>query len=327
VQKIGFTTSIPVEVIFAAGFVPVDLNNVFITSPKSGELIDKAEKDGFPRNTCGWIKGIYSAILQTIDINTIVGVVEGDCSNTKALLEVLEQKNIKCIPFAYPYSKDYNELKLQIDRLIEHLTTDMESVLNVKHNLDEIRLLIKRIDELSYIENKATGFENHIWQVSSSDFNGNYTIFKEEISKAITEIEKRKPMQSSPRLAYVGVPPIIGDMYDYIESIGARIVFNEIQRQFTMIHGVAQNDIVQIYLDYTYPYDLMTRIADIKRQIKMRQIDGVIHYVQSFCFRGIEDIIIRKELGVPVLTFEADRPSNLDARSKLRIEAFVDMLR
>jgi hypothetical protein len=30
-KKVAFTTSIPVEVIFAAGMIPVDLNNVFIT--------------------------------------------------------------------------------------------------------------------------------------------------------------------------------------------------------------------------------------------------------------------------------------------------------
>ena len=29
--KIGLTTTVPVEVIFAAGDTPVDLNNIFIT--------------------------------------------------------------------------------------------------------------------------------------------------------------------------------------------------------------------------------------------------------------------------------------------------------
>jgi len=60
--------------------------------------------------------------------------------------------------------------------------------------------------------------------------------------------------------------------------------------------------------------------------VKKRKIDGVIHYTQAFCFRGIEDIIIRKELGVPVLTLEGDRPGKLDQRTRLRIEAFIDML-
>jgi len=59
----------------------------------------------------------------------------------------------------------------------------------------------------------------------------------------------------------------------------------------------------------------------------LRELDGIIHYTQSFCFRGIEDIVIRKELNIPVLTLEGDRPGNLDARTRLRLEAFIDMLK
>jgi len=49
VENIGFTTSVPVEVIFAAGYRPVDLNNVFITDDNPGKLIEVAENAGFPR--------------------------------------------------------------------------------------------------------------------------------------------------------------------------------------------------------------------------------------------------------------------------------------
>ncbi|GAE89635.1 possible subunit of benzoyl-CoA reductase/2-hydroxyglutaryl-CoA dehydratase [Acetivibrio straminisolvens JCM 21531] len=47
-KNIGFTTSIPVEVIFAAGHKPVDLNNVFITNDNPGKLIEVAENAGSP---------------------------------------------------------------------------------------------------------------------------------------------------------------------------------------------------------------------------------------------------------------------------------------
>jgi len=47
-KNIGFTTSVPVEVIFAAGYRPVDLNNVFITDDNPGKLIEVAENAGFP---------------------------------------------------------------------------------------------------------------------------------------------------------------------------------------------------------------------------------------------------------------------------------------
>jgi benzoyl-CoA reductase/2-hydroxyglutaryl-CoA dehydratase subunit BcrC/BadD/HgdB len=63
-QRIGFTTTIPLEILVAAKRQPVDLNNLFITSGRSHELIEEAELAGFPRNVCGWIKGIYAAVLE-----------------------------------------------------------------------------------------------------------------------------------------------------------------------------------------------------------------------------------------------------------------------
>jgi len=81
------------------------------------------------------------------------------------------------------------------------------------------------------------------------------------------------------------------------------------------------------YLEYTYPYDMDGRLSDIKRSIKERQLDGLIHYTQMFCYRQIYDIIIRNELSIPVLTLEGDRPDKLDGRTSLRIETFVEMLK
>jgi benzoyl-CoA reductase/2-hydroxyglutaryl-CoA dehydratase subunit BcrC/BadD/HgdB len=56
-------------------------------------------------------------------------------------------------------------------------------------------------------------------------------------------------------------------------------------------------------------------------------VDGIIHYVQSFCFRQIEDLIVRKRFKLPILTLEGDRPGPLDARTRIRIEGFVEMIR
>ena len=64
-RKTGFTTTIPLEILLAAGRTPVDLNNLFITGGKSLDLIETAEAEGFPRNVCNWIKGIYAAALES----------------------------------------------------------------------------------------------------------------------------------------------------------------------------------------------------------------------------------------------------------------------
>ena len=87
------------------------------------------------------------------------------------------------------------------------------------------------------------------------------------------------------------------------------------------------NNLIEQYLAYTYPYGIFQRLSDIKTQITNRKIDGVIHYVQAFCFRHIEDIIVKQELSCPVLTIEGDTPINIDARTRIRIETFIQILK
>jgi benzoyl-CoA reductase/2-hydroxyglutaryl-CoA dehydratase subunit BcrC/BadD/HgdB len=86
-------------------------------------------------------------------------------------------------------------------------------------------------------------------------------------------------------------------------------------------------DLAEQYLRYTYPYDIFARLADLEEAVKERRLDGLVHYTQSFCFRQMFDQIIRERLGIPVLTIEGDRPTPLDSRTRMRLEAFVDVLR
>ncbi|MDI6706960.1 MAG: 2-hydroxyacyl-CoA dehydratase [Bacillota bacterium] len=324
--RIGFTTTIPVEIIYAAGKVPVDLNNVFVTHPNPEELLCQAEKRGFPRNSCAWIKGIYSALMGLGDVDCIIGVVEGDCSNTRALLEVLELEGIDYVPFSYPRTRNEKRLKEEIDSLMRAFGVDYKRVMEIKGEIDMVRRKVQYLDELTYKYNKVSGFENHLWQVSCSDFEGDYREYGAKVDALTVEAEKRAEFTQPVRLGYVGVPPVFPEIYQFIEEHGARIVFNEVQRQFTLAPGGFDRDIYQAYRDFTYPYSLEDRLQDIRAEISNRGIDGIIHYTQAFCFRGIEDIVVKERIDTPVLMIEGDRPGGLDARTKLRIESFIEML-
>ena len=322
-SRIGFTTTIPIEVLIAAEKMPVDLNNIFITSTKSHQFIEDAEVDGFPRNVCGWIKGIYSAVADS-GITEMVAVTEGDCSYTKALMEVLSLQGITVIPFAYPLDRDPRKLRSEIEKLMRHFNVEWHEVNAAKERLDRIRRKIREIDRLTWQENRVSGEENHYYQVSASDMNGNPDHFEAEVDTFMGKLSSRQPFSNRIRLAYLGVPPIFSGLYPYLESLGARVVFNETQRQFAMPFETV--DLVEQYRSYTYPYDIFHRLADITREIDKRNVDGAIHYVQSFCFRQIEDMVIRRKLSLPILTLEGDKPSRLDARTKIRLEGFVEML-
>lgn len=322
-SRIGITTTVPVEIIYAAGCTPVDLNNVFINSSEPEALVAQAEYDGYPRNACGWIKGIYS-IAAKKELEAVIAVVQGDCSQTHAMMETLEMRGVPIIPFGFPYGRDRDVLRLQIDKLISRLGATWADTIAWKKKLDEIRKLVWRLDELTWTRGTLSSFENHYYQICCSDFNGDPEAFRAEVEARLAKAEADKPRRDGLKLGYIGIPPIFTDFHDYVESIGARITFNEIPRQFSMPFDT--DDIVEQYALYTYPYDVFARIVDIKREVDRRNIAGLIHYTQSFCFRQIQDLILRKYLDVPILTIEGDTPMNLDARTKVRIESFVEML-
>jgi benzoyl-CoA reductase/2-hydroxyglutaryl-CoA dehydratase subunit BcrC/BadD/HgdB len=323
VEQTGFTTTIPLEILLAAGRLPVDLNNLFIAGGRGLDLIENAEAHGFPRNICGWIKGIYAAVIES-GIREVVAVTEGDCSNTRALMEVLSLDNIRIVPFAYPHDRNPQALNSAIEGLMDSFGVGWDEVNRAGRLLGGIRRKIHEVDRLTWEENLVSGEENHYFQVASSDMNGSPASFEEEIETFLEGVKSRDPFHEDIRLAYIGVPPIIEGLYPFLESRGARVVFNETQRQFSMPYG--KEDLVERYLAYTYPYDIFFRLQDIERELGRRGVDGVIHYVQSFCFRQIEDMVVRRKLSLPVLTLEGDKPGPLDARTRIRIESFLELV-
>jgi benzoyl-CoA reductase/2-hydroxyglutaryl-CoA dehydratase subunit BcrC/BadD/HgdB len=324
-NKIGITTTVPIEILLAAGYQPVDLNNVLITDPDPERLINIAERAGFPLNCCSWIKGIYGVCMDSA-IDRVLCVTTGDCSNTIMLMEVLRLKGLKVIPFAYPDKPDTQKMEHELKALTEALGTSLDAAEEVREKLVPCRNLALRLDELTWKENLISGGENHLWLVTTSDFNQDHRKYQPELERLLAQCRKRQPYPKEElRLGYIGVPSVYGhDLYQYLESKGARVVFNEIQRQFAMPQP--GNSLAEQYSNYTYPYSIHERLRDINTELARRQIDGVIHYVQAFCHRGIGDIIFRDALKLPILTLEGNDDFFLTNHIKTRVEAFLDML-
>jgi benzoyl-CoA reductase/2-hydroxyglutaryl-CoA dehydratase subunit BcrC/BadD/HgdB len=323
-KKIGITTTVPVEILIAAGYQPVDLNNVLVSSPDPTKYVTIAEREGFPLNCCAWIKGIYGVCLES-GIGDVLCVTSGDCSNTIMLMEVLKLKGKNALPFAYPERPNEEQMDYVLEKLAATFGTTLEAAAEVRQELKSARDLALKLDELTWRGNKVSGGENHLWLVSASDFNGDVTKYKTDLKTLLETVAKRKPYTNNIRLGYIGVPPVYAkELYPYIEKHGARVVFNEVQRQFAMPQ--AGESLAAQYTRYTYPYSINERLADIKTEIKKRRIDGVIHYVQAFCHRGIGDIVMRSAINLPVLTLEGNAEFYVNGHIKTRIEAFLDMI-
>jgi benzoyl-CoA reductase/2-hydroxyglutaryl-CoA dehydratase subunit BcrC/BadD/HgdB len=322
-ERVGFTTSVPTEVLFAADLTPCDLNNLFITDPDPQHFIERAETDGFPKNLCNWIKGIYGVVI-TQGFKAVICVMEGDCSNTRALAEILTYKGIRVVPFSYPYDRDRASLEHEIEKFRGVFGASTEGMQTVEPALEAIRRNLAEIDRMTWEDGLVSGKENNAWLLSASDMEGDYRQYEKRSLEFVSQARGRRKLAGT-RIGYVGVPPITTDLYDFLENFGCQVVYNEVQRQFSLPYFSC--DIVDRYLHYTYPYGVFPRLEDIKTEITRRGIEGIVHYVQAFCYRVVEDVILREMLGVPVLTIEGDLPRSLDARTKLRLEAFVEMLK
>lgn len=322
--KIGFTTTIPFEVPYVAGRTAVDLNNIFITDEHPVSLTEYSENAGLPTNLCSWIKGIYAALHKRPDIDTVIAVVAGDCSNTLPLVDILRNEGLNIIPFSYPFDRDEELLRIELERFASIFGVTIEDAERVMPELDEVRALAHEIDYMTWHDGTVTGFENHFYLVNCSDFTGDPKAYAAEMVRFISEAKKRTPVTDKLPLAYIGVPPIFSDFYDYLELHGAKIVYNETQRQFSM--PFPHSGLVERYRQYTYPYSLTFRLQDIVREIEMRGIRGVLHYTQSFCHHQMDSVLLKKALPVPILNIEGDRPGRVDERTALRIESFIEML-
>ncbi len=319
--KIGITTTVPVEIILASGAIPVDINNIFITDVDPGNLVDKAEKAGFPQNTCSWIKGLYQTIISQ-NIEKVLSPVWGDCSNSFALSEILSECGIEVIEFQYPFDRNIKRLKESFKELYDRFDVSEKDVLKKHDDLQKVRKELKTIDDLT-IKGNISGKDNHIYLVSSSDFEGNPDLFLKKIKNRPNIIKKE--IDDNHRIGIIGVPPIFTNFFDVLEELGFSVVYNEIPAEFSMIKSLDKG-FYEKYLEYSYPYGMRFRLHTIKKEIKRRRLKGIIHYTQCFCYRQIEDILLRKNIDIPILTIEGDRPCEIDSRSRMRLENFWELL-
>jgi benzoyl-CoA reductase/2-hydroxyglutaryl-CoA dehydratase subunit BcrC/BadD/HgdB len=324
--RVGLTTTIPVEVVLAAGLIPVDLNNLFIADPLALARVSQAEAAGFPRTLCAWIKGIYAALMAHPEIQAVIAACQGDCSNTQALGEILAAEGVEVIHFKFPYPRDREQLAREISALMDRLGADPGAVARVKARLTPLRRQLRRLDRLTWETGQVNGRENFQWLISSSDFASDLTAYEQRLTAFLKEAAQRPfAADGRVRLGFAGIPPILTDLWPYLEELGAAVVYHEFPRQFSMPY--ASKDLVEQYLRYTYPYDIGGRLTDLKEAVATRRLDGLVHYTQSFCFRQMFDQFLRDHLDVPLLTIEGDRPTRLDSRTRMRLEAFVDVLR
>jgi len=323
-DRIGITTTLPIEVLWAAGLRPVDLNNLFIDREDAAEAVAAAETAGFPRSTCAWIKGIYDT-ARAAGLRRLVVVTGGDCSNAGALGEVWAAEGYEVLTFSFPPRPEREAVAAAVAELAREVGTTPEEAAAVYRRFADARAVLAELDELTWREGRLAGRENFGWLLRACDFAPGVDAVQTQAEAFREEARARPPREAEVRLGLVGVPPINDDLFECLEELGAAVVFNELPRQFALLGG--GDDLAAAYAAYTYPYGVGLRLADLRAEIERRRLHGLLHYVQAFCYRGIHDILLRREFELPILTLEGERPGPLSAQQRLRLETFVDVVR
>jgi len=215
----------------------------------------------------------------------------------------------------------------KLEDLAEQLGTTVHRAESIREELSEARGLALQIDDLTWSEGLVTGWENHSSLLNTSDFNGSHIRYCDEARQLLLTASQRRPYSSdSVRLACVGTPSLFAwDLYHFLESEGAHVVFNETQRQRAMPNP--GQSLAEQYANLTRPYLISHRLRDITAELKARRVDGIIHYNQAFCGKEIPAMLLRRTAGVPAITLDGNDEYALGKRMKARLRNFLEVVR
>ncbi len=324
-RRIGLFSTVPLEILLAAGLRPLDVNNAFVGAADSRGLLDRSEAAGLPRTLCAWTRGLYAATLE-LGLSRVLVVTEGDCSANRAMAELLRDRGVDVIPFRYPLAdRTPAGVAACLEELARRLGTTCAAAEEIRVELAPLRAALERLDRLTWEAGRLSGQENHRWLVSASDLDGGDPVaFLDGVEAAIAAAPAGR-VSTGPRLGLFGVPPALTDLHAAVAEAGAQVVFNEVASDFAMLPpGV---DLTEQYRRYAYPYGVGARITRALAEADRRGVDAWLIYDQSFCHHNLEAPAVDRLLGDrPRLHLEGDAPGPVAGRDRIRLEAFVRTL-
>ncbi len=324
--RVGVFSTVPVEVILAAGMVPQDVNNLFVTNPEPMQLLHAADEGGVPRNICAWTRGLYGATIAN-NLGTIVVVPCGDCTNNVTMSELLERVGIRVIRFNYPVPghDERAHLERELATFAEELGTTLEAANRTWEELKPLRELLRQVDEMGVAGGQLPAARARLLLLESTDFNGNPELFARRLSRGLEEA-RPSPDGRGPRVAVFGIPTILDDLAQTLEEMGARPVLWETERDFAMIEPA--DSLVDQYLNYAYPRGLDARLERFVQLAEERRVESVLINAQAFCHHNLELKRVEEALaGYPTLVLESDVPGQVAARDRIRLEGFLSLSR
>lgn len=346
-----YCSYVPIELIYAAGAVPLSL---CATSEKP---IKDAEKH-LPSNLCPLIKASYGhAITDTCPFfyysDFIVG--ETTCDGKKKMFELmneikhtyvmqLPQNNIKESSFLY-FEEEVRAFKAELERFYNIKITDEMLKIAIKQGNEERRNLINFYELSSLNPTPISGLEQ--FNVTEA-FGFMYDRVKknEDLKQKTKEIYKnweenlKGKTDNRPRILLSGCPlgGVKEKIIKTIEDLGAVVVgFDSCSGLRTQMTLIDENEepikaIAKKYLktNCSVMSPNCGRLSDIDFLINKYKADGVIEVILQACHTfNIESHNVAKFCkgkNIPYLHIESDYSMQDKGQILTRIEAFLELL-
>ncbi len=349
-----FCYMIPDEIIIAAGGFPIKLCGGNYIAQIAGDEIA-------PRDSCPVVKsalGSFEMELLSIYTDCKLAIVPMSCDCKKKMAEKLV-KYTKVLPLHIPSVKNEQNFK-QLIPLYKDAIKHIENETGKKITESSLRKAINLTKSINREARKLMDFKKKLDTVITGSqamaiVNAYQYIDREEylsilktINKSLkVKVKKKETMKrNKPRILLTG-SPIVFPNYKLpysIEELGAIIVADETCAGDRMLNdpvlvidktyeGMVRALVVKSILPCTCPTfsSNKERIYRLKQMIKDYQVDGILYNVLRGCIpydfeqKAVEQL--SKELEIPIISIETDYNTEDTEQIKIRLEAFVEMIK
>jgi benzoyl-CoA reductase/2-hydroxyglutaryl-CoA dehydratase subunit BcrC/BadD/HgdB len=336
-----FCTYTPIELIHAAGFLPVRIYGGTIRVEQAGSLV--------PNFVCPYMRTSLERALRG-EYKYLSGVIQGYTCDTPCGMMSIWQENtgpglFHTIPLPYNsgpgartfYGRSLNEL---IDKLA--MLGGKATPASLERSLDlyaEIRRKLLGLYELRL---------RHIFVPPAGDF---YTVLEagfclppEEYLALLTNLTGA--VGNLKAAAPGGIPVLVSGslveqlwIFDLIEAAGGRVVGDDLcngYRCYEPADGVGADPMERLIDRYIRRFPcparstIQDRVPRVKELVEKSGARGVIFLFQKFCTPHLADYpALAGELknnGLPVLLMEMDESGNIEGQLKTRFGAFFEMI-
>ncbi|MFH1511678.1 MAG: double-cubane-cluster-containing anaerobic reductase [Candidatus Woesearchaeota archaeon] len=343
-----FCNMVPLELIYAAGAIPVRLCSGCKDAIKAGEEI-------FPKDSCNLIKSSIGNIMQDQPYSSLCDavVIPATCDGKKKMGEILNEYKAVWV-MELPQTKDRmlgrknwlsetHILKRRIERLTKTIINrkNLEKAIRLTHNRhDVVRRFLHIRKEKPWV---ISGSDSLL--VMQASFFDDIEKWTGKAERLCQELEMSKQEKNPIRILVTGSPIIIPNFKIplTIEHFNAVITADETCAGIQYLYDPVEPDewnmsemLKAVSERYLMPsvcpcfIKAEDRIDKLLDMIKLYNVEGVIYHNLRLCLLfDAESAKVRRVLeqkGVPFLYINTDYSKEDTGQLKTRIEAFIEIL-